>query len=505
MKVPNMRSHCIRAYCRRRLWSHLAGLFAPFVIAAAAYGATFVSLGTAPKGTVVVAVGADPWSGPFLAHLAGKQRAWLERAMEMGGFNARKGGTLDLMLPALDRDIERLIIVGLGAREGISTRQLRLKGEEVAALLEKAKSGNVFLVPDISVGGDEKLTAAAAAMAAGLDPKGNAPAITVLVPSPSLAFEIYSHDLRVAAGIRAARDLIARTLDAGSLEPLVSTARALERDGIKVETLTVDDAKRAGLSAIPTMAGGLRGGSGVIVLQWTGGSPSEQPVALVGAAVIEEGTGGAERLSIEAAATVVAAVYSAAANRTRKNVVGVIPFVVTGKSVARQTPDAQLANASVKLKIADRTVELLGTTSRAGLITAEAMRFAIDRYRPRVLLDLGAFAPTTSHEMGSVYGFMISNQTDLAQALLKAGQVSGDLLWELPLFRPYRVNLQSTIADIRWSTATPDGINAALFLETFVGSTSWAHIDIGSKLSSQDRGYGTDLLDCYLTSCVTVR
>ena len=65
--------------------------------------------------------------------------------------------------------------------------------------------------------------------------------------------------------------------------------------------------------------------------------------------------------------------------------------------------------------------------------------------------------------------------------LLKAGDESGEPGWELPLWKDYRRNIESTVADVknigpRWGGA----ITAGLFLSEFVGDVPWAHLDVAA-------------------------
>ena len=59
----------------------------------------------------------------------------------------------------------------------------------------------------------------------------------------------------------------------------------------------------------------------------------------------------------------------------------------------------------------------------------------------------------------------------------------------MPLTPDYAVGLESEIADLRNIPQTPLGAGAtvaAMFLETFVGSTPWVHLDIaGPSLSTK--------------------
>jgi leucyl aminopeptidase len=55
------------------------------------------------------------------------------------------------------------------------------------------------------------------------------------------------------------------------------------------------------------------------------------------------------------------------------------------------------------------------------------------------------------------------------------------LLWELPLYQPYREYFKSDIADMTncGSTSHAGSITAALFLQSFVEKqTPWVHVDV---------------------------
>ena len=76
-------------------------------------------------------------------------------------------------------------------------------------------------------------------------------------------------------------------------------------------------------------------------------------------------------------------------------------------------------------------------------------------------------------------------------------------LWQLPLEREYRVWLNSNVADMKNVGGKAGAITAALFLDEFVGSVPWAHIDMAGPMWSNGdsgwlqegmTGYGTRLL-----------
>src|SRR5262249_58410238 len=83
--------------------------------------------------------------------------------------------------------------------------------------------------------------------------------------------------------------------------------------------------------------------------------------------------------------------------------------------------------------------------------------------------------------------------TPLAAELETAATATDEPIWELPLEKRYRKELDSTVADLRnLGGANAGAITAALFLAEFVGDTPWAHLDIaGTAQSTGDSGWQT--------------
>ena len=88
---------------------------------------------------------------------------------------------------------------------------------------------------------------------------------------------------------------------------------------------------------------------------------------------------------------------------------------------------------------------------------------------------------TTSVDSGRSVGFTVHHRRDewSAGQVRTASERTDELVWPLPLFRRYRNQLDSGIADMtNLGGPNAGSITAALFLEEFVGATPWAHIDI---------------------------
>jgi leucyl aminopeptidase len=84
----------------------------------------------------------------------------------------------------------------------------------------------------------------------------------------------------------------------------------------------------------------------------------------------------------------------------------------------------------------------------------------------------------------SIAGVMGNNQP-LIDQLTSAAEQTDEALWQLPLARRYRNQLDSDVADIKNLGGDNAGaITAALFLAEFVGDVPWAHVDIAGTAQS---------------------
>jgi len=109
------------------------------------------------------------------------------------------------------------------------------------------------------------------------------------------------------------------------------------------------------------------------------------------------------------------------------------------------------------------TVEVLNTDAEGRLVMADGLCLAVEDGVDAVV------------DIAGVMG----NDRDLIGRLQEAGEVADEPVWELPLHRPYRAQLESSIADLtNMGGVNAGSITAALFLEEFVDGTPWAHVDI---------------------------
>ncbi len=130
------------------------------------------------------------------------------------------------------------------------------------------------------------------------------------------------------------------------------------------------------------------------------------------------------------------------------------------------------------------TVEIINTDAEGRLVMADALVLSTE-LQPDAILDIATLTGACMRALGEQVGGVMGNNAALIDQVRAAGEATEEPLWELPLERRYRSQLDSDVADIKnLGGANAGAITAALFLETFVGDVPWAHIDIAGTAQS---------------------
>jgi leucyl aminopeptidase len=96
------------------------------------------------------------------------------------------------------------------------------------------------------------------------------------------------------------------------------------------------------------------------------------------------------------------------------------------------------------------------------------------------MIDFATLTGAARSAVGAELAAMFSNRDDVAEAIYAAGVKTDDPVWRMPLHGAYNYKLESKVADLVNSAASPyaGAVTAALFLERFVGGLPWVHFDI---------------------------
>ncbi len=132
-----------------------------------------------------------------------------------------------------------------------------------------------------------------------------------------------------------------------------------------------------------------------------------------------------------------------------------------------------------------KTVEVMNTDAEGRLVMADALALSVEDGADAIV-DIATLTGACLRALGTeVAGVMGNNQGIIAQ-VQAAGEETDEPTWPLPLIRRYRNQLDSGIADMtNLGGPNAGSITAALFLDEFVGTTPWAHIDIAGTAQAE--------------------
>jgi len=176
------------------------------------------------------------------------------------------------------------------------------------------------------------------------------------------------------------------------------------------------------------------------------------------------------------ASTVIGIFEAAAQLKLPVHIVGLIPAaenLVSGKAVKP---------GDILVSHDQTSVEIINTDAEGRLVLADAISYAKKYYQPKLIIDYATLTGAVVIALGDEYTGYFTNTNDYKKQFEKSALVTSEKLWHLPLGREYKEQLKSPIADIKnvGDKGSAGASTAALFLEHFVGTTPWIHLDIAA-------------------------
>ncbi|TLM65961.1 MAG: leucyl aminopeptidase [Deltaproteobacteria bacterium] len=478
---------------------------------------------------LIVGTFADRWRDPLLLELDRRLGGRLLEARRAGEFAGKANETL-LLQPAAELPARRILLVGLGPHRQAGLEQLRLAaGTALGQLRGKRLNDCACALPLLDL---PRTTPAdrIGAVAEGLllagycfdryltadrQPAGTLPSAVRLLAGRGAATPEEEDALAAATvlaeAVSLARDLVNEPGNVKSPAWLAEqAATAAAAAGVHCTVLDRDELAREGCGALLGVAQGSVREPRLIVLDYRGGRAGDAPVALIGKGVVFDAGGislkPAEKMDemkmdMAGGAAVLGACLAAARLKLPVNLVGVIPAVENLPSGSAIRPGDILTSLS------GQTIEVLNTDAEGRLILADALTYA-RRFQPRLVVDVATLTGACIIALGHHASAVLGNDPALVQALRRAGEQTGERLWELPLWADYDQQIKSDVADVKNTGGRPAGtITAAAFLQRFAKGFRWAHLDIaGTAWIEQARpchpkgasGVGVRLLTAFL-------
>lgn len=435
---------------------------------------------------------------------------WAEEPVKLGDFQGRMG-EIFLTYPKSSAKEKRIVLLGLGDLSQLSTEELRRAYAKLVQFCHEHRMEKInLMIPQLP---KLKETSIVQGVAEGLflsnyvfeHLKGpEFKKTTLLSHCTFLGLQGEKNKLFdkwkiLSEGVCLARDLVNDNADHINASALTSEAEKLSKQFKKIKTTVLDKQRleKENLNLILAVNRGAHVDPALIILNYQGANKKDKPTVVIGKGISYD-TGGIQlkprsgnivhmKCDMSGAATVLGVLYAAAKLDLPLNLVGVIPACENSISAESYKP------GDVYQSYLGKTVEIISTDAEGRLILADALAYAEHHFNPRQMIDLATLTGGVIAALGDRFTGLMSNDEKLTAQLKLASTKSGESAWELPLHADYKEAIRSNIADLRNTSPTPgypSAIVAGLFLQEFVQSTPWAHLDIaGTAYLSKPREY----------------
>lgn len=406
---------------------------------------------------------------------------------------------------------QKLLLAGIGKKDHVDQEALRRTCAQVARY---AQSRYTTLGVGLPVPPSKRLSTVDLAMAAaeGLAlgtyrytkykkiSKEEEPILQKAVLLGSSRDQAALHKAVHKAGIRVdsvafVRDLVNQGPSDKKPETLASLARSIAKGPIRAKIFTKKDLQAMGMNAILGVARGSPVEPCFVHLTYKPRGRARKRIALVGKGITFD-SGGLSlkspqhmetmKMDMAGAAAVLGVFKALPVFKPQVEVQGFMPFTYNLPGGDALKPGDILRAYNGK------TIEVLNTDAEGRLILCDALAYA-SKMKFDAIIDLATLTGSALVALGSKVTGAMTNNKGLWEDLQRAGQRAGESLWELPLVSEYKDSLRSKVADlqnissIRGEAGT---IIGGLFLQEFVDTAPWIHLDIaGTAWSNGTSAY----------------
>lgn len=314
---------------------------------------------------------------------------------------------------------------------------------------------------------------------------------------------VISECSKVLANVFSMRDMISSPSNLVTPSYLEKKAREFaKRAGkIKVKAFGLREAKKMGMGAFCAVAQGSDEPARFIVMEYSGGKKGEKPFVFVGKGITFD-TGGISlkpqssplskiedmRYDMTGAAAVMHLLKTVSELKIKANVIAVMPCTENMPSGKAYKPGDVLKSLNGK------TIEVISTDAEGRLVLADAITYAINKFRPKYLVDIATLTGACVIALGHHTSGLMGNSERMINTMKQAGYETGEKVWQLPLYEEYKEQIKSKFADMKNSGGGEAGtITAGLFLKEFADYVPWVHLDIaGTAYNVRGKHYIPD-------------
>ena len=290
-------------------------------------------------------------------------------------------------------------------------------------------------------------------------------------------------------------------LPANLCTPDYLAKQALELANQSALTTTVlneKDMELLEMNCILAVSKGSAQSAKLIVMHYQGTRNSQKPIVLIGKGLTFDSGGYSlksapqmdeMKFDMSAGACVMATMQVVASLNLPVNLIAIVPCsenLINGRA---------FKPGDILNSMSGQTIEVLSTDAEGRLLLADCLTYA-QRYQPDLVIDVATLTGACITALGHEISGLMSNDKNLSRQLIKAGQMSTDYVWPLPLWEDYQTILESNFADMA-SSAGRDGnagagaIVAGVFLSKFARHYRWAHLDVAGAAWLRGKNKGS--------------
>lgn len=315
----------------------------------------------------------------------------------------------------------------------------------------------------------------------------------------------------IACGQNYAKDLQNLPANICNTDYMLNEARDLtsKYETFNLNYLDQDAMAELGMGCALAVGRGSDMSNYTVCMEYNGGDEDEAPIVLVGKGLVFDNGGicikpaagmDSMKMDMGGAAAVMGTMKALAMLNLPINVVGVM-------GLAENAVDARSYRPGDVLKsMKGITVEVSNTDAEGRLVLCDTLTY-IGKYNPKAVINMATLTGAMIISLGDAFSGLFANSDKLANSLQQAADASNDLVWRLPLHKPYLKKLESKVADMDncGRDRSAGSIVAGLFLSKFTEDYEWAHLDIagsamGDFASCKATGRPVPLLIHYLLS-----
>jgi len=438
-------------------------------------------------------------------------RAEVDLVINSGDFSAKSGATMLLHLSG--KNEKRLLLLGLGEEVSCNLETLRCAYAAAMKRCQNKRWAYVsFVLPTLKKCDHVAIVRAISESIESclyLFEEWKSKKATYYIENIALIgtkeMEVVKKTSNIFSGVNLARHLINRNALDITPQTLGTRAQRLAQafpSVVNTTLLTKEQIEREKMGLFLAVASGSYSDPALIVIEYQGNAHTKDRTMIVGKGVTFD-TGGINlkstgcvedmRSDMSGAAATLGTIQAAASIKLNHNIVGIIPATENAIGPRSYKP------GDVYRSKQGTTVEISNTDAEGRLILADAISYGQEKFFPSRIIDIATLTGGIVVALGDRRAGLFSNNDQFAESCERAGEITGEYVWRMPLGPGYRSFLESDIADIKNAATDPSRkavpITAAIFLKEFIPKNiPWIHLDIaGTAFLDKPRDYYTSL------------